>query len=113
MVMDGWTFFVNGSTFKPTASKATSKLYRSTGEGKFADASANAGVARAGWGSGVCAGDYDGDGTTVIRGELRDLGGADEIEFGVEYQKSLGFAEVMYNGMDGDCDAEDDGAGLI
>lgn len=38
-----------------------------------------------------------GDGTLHIRGELLELGGADEVEVGVEYQTYLGFAEVMYN----------------
>jgi alpha-L-fucosidase len=37
------------------------------------------------------------DGKLLIRGELRDLGGSDEVEVGVEYQTYLGFAEVMYN----------------
>jgi hypothetical protein len=37
-------------------------LYRNLGGWRFEDVSARAGVDAAGWGSGACAGDYDGDG---------------------------------------------------
>ncbi len=36
-------------------------------------------------------------GTAVFRGELVDLGGAPEVEVGIEYQVYGGFAEAMYN----------------
>jgi hypothetical protein len=42
--------------------RPTSHLYRNLGGGKFADVSAKAGVARPGWGNGVCGGDFDNDG---------------------------------------------------
>src|SRR4029079_17474996 len=41
---------------------ARSALYRNLGGLKFADVTDRAGVGRAGWGMGVCAGDVDGDG---------------------------------------------------
>jgi hypothetical protein len=59
-----------------------SRLYRNTGEGKFADVTQSALPDRDGWGQGVCAGDYDNDGFTDLFitywGEnslLRNLGG--------------------------------------
>lgn len=60
---DGWLdiFLVNGSTLDGTPS-ATSKLYRNTRDGNFKDVTAEAGVGRAGWGNGVCAGDIGNDG---------------------------------------------------
>ncbi len=39
-----------------------SALYRNLGGGKFTDVAPAAGVARTGWGVGVCVADYDGDG---------------------------------------------------
>ncbi|MCC6537962.1 MAG: CRTAC1 family protein [Bryobacterales bacterium] len=63
---DGWLdiFLVNGSRLDGPA-PGTSKLYRNLGaSGKFADVTARAGVGRAGWGAGVCAGDYNNDGFT-------------------------------------------------
>ena len=57
--------------FLPTASKLegfpsdrepTNRLYRNNGDRTFSDVSVKAGVARSGWGQGVCAGDYNNDG---------------------------------------------------
>lgn len=59
-------FLVNGSTFDADPAEATSKLYRNAGEGKFEDVTAAAGVGRSGWGTGVCAGDFDNDGSTDL-----------------------------------------------
>ncbi len=59
-------FLVNGSTFDAEPGKAPSRLYRNTGDGTFADVTAKAGVGRDGWGTGVCAGDYDNDGSTDL-----------------------------------------------
>ena len=63
---DGWLdiFLVNGSRFErvPNAKELTSRLYHNDKNGRFTDVSIAAGVARAGWGGGVCAGDYDNDG---------------------------------------------------
>ncbi len=39
-----------------------SALYRNLGQGRFTDVAPAAGVARTGWGVGVCVADYDGDG---------------------------------------------------
>ncbi len=59
-------FLVNGSTFGAEPEKAVSRLYRNVGDGTFADVTAKAGVGRGGWGTGVCAGDYDNDGSTDL-----------------------------------------------
>ena len=42
------------------------RLYRNKGDGTFEDVSKKAGVARAGWGQGVCTGDIDNDGFVDI-----------------------------------------------
>jgi len=59
---DGWldVFLVNGSRIE--GSSATKLLYRNRQDGTFQDVTAEAGLARSGWGQGVCAGDYDRDG---------------------------------------------------
>jgi hypothetical protein len=61
---DGWldVFLVNGSTLEAVPRDATSKLYRNTRDGKFQDVTAEANVARSGWGNDVCTGDIDNDG---------------------------------------------------
>ena len=67
---DGWLdiFLVNGSRLEgfPKGSEAHSYLFRNTRDGSFVDASAESGLKRPGWGSGVCAGDYDNDGSTDL-----------------------------------------------
>lgn len=46
-----------------TAGEAPSnRLYRNRGDGSFADVTDRVGLRHTGWASGVCAGDYDGDG---------------------------------------------------
>jgi hypothetical protein len=57
-------FLVNGSRFEPFAKgqEPVSHLYRNEGAGKFTDISRAAGIARHGWGNGVCVGDIDNDG---------------------------------------------------
>jgi hypothetical protein len=64
---DGWLdlFFVNGTRFETTYPKGqepVSRLYKNNRDGTFTDVTLKAGVARYGWGQGVCAGDYDNDG---------------------------------------------------
>jgi hypothetical protein len=64
---DGWLdlFFVNGLRFDttfPKGSEPISRLYKNNRDGTFTDVTVKAGVARTGWGQGVCAGDYDNDG---------------------------------------------------
>jgi hypothetical protein len=64
---DGWPdiFVVNGSAFpfEPGYSEhATSHLYRNNHDGTFTDVTKAAGLDVAGWGQGVCVGDYDNDG---------------------------------------------------
>lgn len=64
---DGWLdiFFVNGTRFETTYPKGqepVSRLYKNNRDGTFTDVTIRAGVARTGWGQGVCAGDYDNDG---------------------------------------------------
>jgi hypothetical protein len=57
-------FLINGSQLESAAAAPppTNRLYRNLGGGKFADATAKAGLARSGWGNGVCGGDIDNDG---------------------------------------------------
>jgi len=63
---DGWpdVFLVNGARLAPSSTDVApvSHLYRNNGDGTFADVTQKAGIAGAGWGQGVCAGDYDNDG---------------------------------------------------
>ncbi len=64
---DGWLdlFFVNGTRFDtefPNGSQPVSRLYKNNRDGTFTDVTRKAGVARTGWGQGVCAGDFDNDG---------------------------------------------------
>lgn len=64
---DGWLdiFLVNGTRFEakwPPGQAPVSRLYKNNRDGTFTDVTLEAGVARTGWGQGVCAGDYDNDG---------------------------------------------------
>jgi len=63
---DGWPdiFVVNGTTLEPLAGKRppTNHLYHNNHNGTFTDVTEKAGLARTGWGQGVCVGDYDNDG---------------------------------------------------
>lgn len=67
---DGWLdiFLVNGSRLEgfPKGEESHSYLFRNDGKGAFSDVTSEAGMLRAGWGSGVCAGDYDNDGRTDL-----------------------------------------------
>jgi hypothetical protein len=58
------TFLVNGSRLEGFAegNAPTNHLYRNIGGGHFEDVTRAAGMARSGWGTGVCAGDFDNDG---------------------------------------------------
>jgi hypothetical protein len=57
-------FLVNGSRLEgfSNGNAPTNHLYRNVGAGRFEDVTRAAGMARSGWGSGVCAGDFDNDG---------------------------------------------------
>jgi hypothetical protein len=63
---DGWLdiFVVNGSRLEgfPKGEEPISHLFKNNRDGTFTDVTAKAGVGRAGWGQGVCVGDYDNDG---------------------------------------------------
>ena len=64
---DGWLdiFLVNGTRFEAAwepGKAPISRLYKNNRDGTFTDVTLKAGVARTGWGQGVCAGDYDNDG---------------------------------------------------
>ena len=68
---DGWLdlLFVNGTRFEATYATGeapVSRLYKNNRDGTFTDVTVKAGVARTGWGQGVCAGDYDNDGHVDI-----------------------------------------------
>jgi enediyne biosynthesis protein E4 len=63
---DGWPDILlpNGSTVKgfPKDQAPTGHLYHNNHDGTFTDVTAQAGLARPGWGQGGCVGDYDNDG---------------------------------------------------
>jgi hypothetical protein len=64
---DGWPdiFLVNGTRLNglPGGQSAGNHLYRNNHDGTFTDVTTQAGLAGpAGWGQGVCVGDYDNDG---------------------------------------------------
>ena len=63
---DGWLdiFLVNGTRLEgfPKGQEPTSHLFKNNRDGTFTDVTTKAGVARSGWGQGVCIGDYDNDG---------------------------------------------------
>ncbi len=63
---DGWIdiYFLNGRPLRgsPPDPNARNALYRNLGGWRFADVTAEAGVGDAGYGLGVCLGDYDNDG---------------------------------------------------
>jgi hypothetical protein len=52
----------NGTRLPDPAAGGPPQLYRNDGSGKFSDVALEAGLTSAGWGQGVCAGDYDNDG---------------------------------------------------
>ena len=58
-------FLVNGSKLEgfPEGDAPTNRLYRNVGEGRFEDVTESSGLGRSGWGSAVCAGDYDNNGS--------------------------------------------------
>jgi len=64
---DGWLdiYFTNGTRFNtkwPAGQEPTSHLYKNNRDGTFTDVTAKSGIARTGWQTGVCVGDYDNDG---------------------------------------------------
>ena len=61
-------FVVNGSRLEgfPAGREPTNHLYRNNRDGTFTDVTKTAGLARSGWGQGVCAGDFDNDGYTDL-----------------------------------------------
>src|SRR5256885_1992524 len=64
---DGWLdiYLTNGTRFNTdwSAGKApTSHLYKNNRDGTFTDVTERSGLARTGWQTGVCVGDYDNDG---------------------------------------------------
>ena len=64
---DGWLdiYLTNGSRLGepwPAGQAPTSHLYRNNRDGTFTDVTEKSGIARTGWQTGVCVGDYDNDG---------------------------------------------------
>jgi hypothetical protein len=64
---DGWLdiYLTNGTRFVPDwkpGEEPTSHLYKNNRDGTFTDVTAKSGLARTGWQTGVCVGDYDNDG---------------------------------------------------
>jgi enediyne biosynthesis protein E4 len=64
---DGWLdiYLTNGTRLDahwPDGQAPTSHLYKNNRDGTFIDVTAKSGLARTGWQTGVCVGDYDNDG---------------------------------------------------
>jgi hypothetical protein len=64
---DGWLdiYLTNGTrldTTWPAGQAPTSHLYKNNRDGTFTDVTGKSGLARTGWQTGVCVGDYDNDG---------------------------------------------------
>jgi enediyne biosynthesis protein E4 len=63
---DGWLdiFMVNGTKLEkfPKGQEPTNHLYHNNRDGTFTDVTEKAGLARSGWGQGVCIGDFNNDG---------------------------------------------------
>jgi len=64
---DGWLdiYLTNGSRFDvqwPAGQAPTTHLYKNNRDGTFTDVTAKSGLAKTGWQTGVCIGDYDNDG---------------------------------------------------
>jgi hypothetical protein len=63
---DGWLdiFLVNGWRLEgfPKGEEPTCHLFKNNRDGTFTDVTVKAGLARSGWGQGVCVGDYNNDG---------------------------------------------------
>ncbi len=61
-------FLVNGSRLEGFGGDAppTNRLYRNLGDGTFGDTTGESGLGRSGWGSAVCAGDFDNSGAVDI-----------------------------------------------
>lgn len=61
---DGWLdiFLVNGTRFESRGVAPVSRMYKNNRDGTFTDVTIETGVARTGWGSGCCVGDFDNDG---------------------------------------------------
>jgi enediyne biosynthesis protein E4 len=61
---DGWMdiFIVGGRRLESIPPGASNRLYRNNRDGTFADVTRDAGLLDAGWGVGVCVGDFNNDG---------------------------------------------------
>jgi len=61
---DGWMdiFIVGGRTLEGIPPDASNRLYKNNRDGTFKDVTRETGLWDAGWGVGVCVGDYDNDG---------------------------------------------------
>lgn len=59
-------FVQSGSVAAPGGDRARNRLYANDGEGRFSDVTAGSGADDPGYGMGVAAGDYDGDGDTDL-----------------------------------------------
>ncbi|HZC24459.1 MAG TPA: VCBS repeat-containing protein, partial [Candidatus Binatia bacterium] len=79
---DGWLdiYLTNGTRLNetwPSGQAPTSHLYKNNRDGTFTDVTEKSGLARTGWQTGVCVGDYDNDGDIDIvtnnRGDFPSL----------------------------------------
>jgi hypothetical protein len=67
---DGWmdALLLSGTRLEgfPKGQEPTTRLYRNNRNSTFSDVTARSGLARAGWASGLCIGDYDNDGVSDL-----------------------------------------------
>jgi hypothetical protein len=109
-------FVVNGSRLEgfPSGQAPTNHLYRNQGAGKFRDVTGESGMARSGWGSGVCAGDIDNDGREDLyvtywgknalyrnggNGRFTDIAAASGVEgSGKEWSSGCTFLDYDHDG---------------
>ena len=89
-------YIVNGATFATHIDRSgpSNALYRNRGDGTFTEIATQAGVADAGWGSGITVGDVDGDGDPDL------------------YVTNFGTNVLYRNGADGSFEDVTDAAGV-
>lgn len=116
---DGWMdLFVPSGPGGSATDPAISRLYRNNRDGSFTETTRQAGVNRAGWAYGACAGDYDNDGDTDLfatywgenslwrnngDGTLTDVATPSGLRHGSAQRWSTGCSFLDYD-RDGDLD---------
>jgi hypothetical protein len=64
---DGWMdiFLLSGSRLDGAPAATSNRLYKNNRDGTFTDVTEKAGLKAVGWGSAVCIGDYNNDGSVL------------------------------------------------